>query len=158
MVIKEYILTHDENSTPVLKAIKEIDFVNIYESPEEFSVYLLKDEYYMDVLDSENVYLVMFDGRDRPLGVFHVSIGSYNRCDVYNRTIATILLLTGTKQFLVVHNHPEAQLEASDADKANDAGLYGLGRLLQIDFLGSYIINRNGYLKVGNKKHVVWEV
>lgn len=118
----------------------------------------MREEYSLDILDSENAYLVSIDGDDMPKAIYHISKGDYDRCNIYNRTIGAFLLLTRALGFVVIHNHPNGVADGSTADIANAALLKSLGNILGIVFKGSYVITRMGFLNVEDKESFeLWE-
>lgn len=158
-MIKRFEIVQDEDSRVSLQCVESFDIstgddLSVYDI-----LYIVKECFSLDILNNEHVYIVSTDYRGKIIGVFLVSIGDYKGCNVYNRSIGIFLLLIGTKKFLMVHNHPDNQVYASVDDITNSIELDGLGKLLGLQFVGSYIIGRDGWCKVnnGNEEIEEWE-
>lgn len=151
----EFDITINEDKTLCLTKKMEINVSECQMDIEDI-MYMFRDVFNMDVLDSENIYITSMDENDYVSGVYHVSKGDYCKCNVYNRTIAAFILLTRGTHFLMVHNHPGNVFEASTADKANAGLLRAMANLIGSEFDGSYIITKDGYRNVDDDEIVLW--
>ena len=79
------------------------------------------------------------------IGIFLISIGTNNKCFFYRRSIATFLLLTGTERFILYHNHPNGDLNVSENDYMSMFQVKSLADILEIEFIESVIISKNGW-------------
>ena len=96
-------------------------------------------------LAEEYVWVVAFDNRNKPIGVFEVTHGTVNYSVVTPREVFTRLCLVGAVRFVVVHNHPSGEVEASDADKKFTALLKDVGAIMNIKLIDSLIIGDGCY-------------
>lgn len=154
--MKEYIIINNPDFTINLKEISNIiDVRGFYDA--EGIAYIMKDFYNLDVNESENAYLVCLDYDLNIKCTYLISKGNFNSCNIYKRSIAAILLLTGTRNFWFIHNHPTNNITSSGNDIANDLIFKSLSDLLEVNFLGSIIIGKDGWCIVGNNKIYEWE-
>lgn len=154
-MIKEYDITLTEDGRPELTEKYSFDYESCeFVGPE--ILYLLNELYHLSSLDSEAAYLVSMDFYRHPLAIYQVSLGDYKTCNMYNRTIALFILLSGARSFLVVHNHPDIEYMPSSEDLANKYILQDLANFFDIEFDGSFVISRGGWCEVGKDKLEEW--
>lgn len=118
--------------------------INIKE-PIIFTEFVTKD-LKLNKYDNEHVYLITTDYYDNIIGIFLISIGDFKGCEVYPRNIATAILLSGGRKFLIMHNHPDGALEFSESDIAIVNVMKGISILLNTEFINSYIFTSKGYV------------
>lgn len=136
---------------PKLNVLCEFDIDNEPEpnlNDNDMSIHILRNELNLDKLNAEHLVCVSMDEANAILGFLIVSIGSQSECYIHKRTIAEFVLLTGAEKFIMVHNHPNGVLEASDGDKAGIPYLKEIASLLEIEFDGGYIITNDGYVNI----------
>jgi DNA repair protein RadC len=147
-MIKEYNVVIDDNNLPILNVLKEINVSNLDLSVSDLIEILIK-YYFFNKLINEETMLGCFDNQSNLIGLFKISIGTSEKSYLYKNTIATALLLTGTRQFVVVHNHTyNNPLFPSEGDINNYNSLIELSKLLSISFVDSIIINKNGWYSI----------
>lgn len=100
----------------------------------------------LDCLDNERVFLVSLDMYSRLMGVYLIGLGDYKGSKFYNRHIATVLLLSGARKFFVIHNHPDGALSLSEDDNTMVVVMMTLAKILEIEFMSSYVVTRDGYI------------
>lgn len=154
-MVREYNLIINDNNILELKPSKLFEDELIIDLKD--AIYFMRYNYDMDVLESEKVYLIGFDGNEIMIGLYCVSIGDYNTSNLYNRTIAASALLMSAKKIAVVHNHPGNNISASIEDMQASAKLNKLFEMLELEFLGCYIISRYKWKKVGTDDVNEWE-
>lgn len=96
--------------------------------------------------DNEHVYLITTDYYDNIIGTFLISIGDFKGCEIYPRNIATAILLSGGRKFLIMHNHPDGVLEFSESDVTIVSIMKGISILLKTEFINSYIFTSKGFI------------
>jgi DNA repair protein RadC len=99
----------------------------------------------MDRLSVEHAYLVGFNLSMDIIGIFLISVGSSRKCFFYKKSIATFLVLSGAERFILLHNHPDGTLDVSDDDFASSFYIKSLADILEIEFIDSVIVSRNGW-------------
>lgn len=132
------------NNQPILNVQKEIDVDGNNMSIEE-TVEILNEYLNMNCLNIEHAYLIGFDNNMNIVGIFLISIGTYNKCFFYGRNIATFLILSGSERFILYHNHPNGDLNISDNDQTSLINVKLLANILEIEFIDSVIISNNGW-------------
>ena len=150
-MIKEYNVII-KNDLPTLNIINKINIDNNNISIEEL-VEILNNYYQYNILNFEQSMLACFDNQSNLIGLFKISIGNHNTCFMYRNIIATDLLLCGAKQFIVIHNHTNNNpLTPSEEDLKNYDIIRQIGTLLDIAFIDSIIINKDGWYMIGEKE------
>ena len=122
--------------------------------PDVQSIDLLNDVYKAKDYVAEHNYIIGFNEMGNVLGIYCMSIGNYNSCNIYNRELAMFLALTGSVYFQMYHNHPNDVLIPSDEDLGVAASLEYIGKILGIEFKGSYIIGKTGWKNVKDEYYV----
>lgn len=150
MKIKEYkLISKEKNGTfPQLKCVVEHDYIY-----DEMFLYFNHNNYefeylfFGDVLElqnnyTEHCYVLSYDGNNNPIGIFLVSSGAKNKNTIYIDNILTFLLLSGSKSFILVHNHPNNISEKSIEDIEVDNLIKEMSRLLNIEYKEGLIITK----------------
>ena len=158
-MLKRFEIIQNEDMTVKLHCVEKFDVVVTGDLEVKDILAMLRECFSLDALDNEHVYIVSMNYCGEVIGVLLVSIGDYKGCNIYNRSIGIFLLLSGAKKFLMIHNHPDGQIYASTDDIVNAIAIENLGNFLGLNFLGSYIIGRDGWCKVadGNEDYNKWE-
>ena len=157
-MINQFEIMQNEYGNPVLRKTRSFD-VNVDNGCNLSAImYILNECYDLDSLDNEYVYIVALNYYERIIGVYLVSIGTYKQCYIDTRSIACFLALSGAKKFIMIHNHPDDYLKASEDDFKSANKIEQIGMLLGMEFVGSFIICKSGWLKVDKKIDIVkWE-
>lgn len=143
-MIKVYNILNDYKNQPQLNVIREIDIDGNEISIEE-SVEILNQYFDMKRLNVEHAYVIGFDNQMNIIGVFLISIGTSNKCFFYGKSISTFLLLSGAERFILYHNHPNGDLNISENDQVSMFNIKSLANILEIEFIDSVIISKNGW-------------
>lgn len=146
--VREYILAKTEENIPMLKEVNSIDWDKELIYNEQIAEMLCK-LFYMDSLAVERNYVVAFDAKMRIKGVFLAGQGSATKVAISMSEIMKFLLLIGAVQFIDVHNHPDGGVEASEEDNKFTNALQQVSDLLGLMFIGSMIIDKEGYYVYG---------
>lgn len=143
-MVNFYNILNNENNRPILNIKEEIDIDGTNMSIEE-SVEILNHFFDMNRLNSEHAYLIGFNKNMDIVGIFLISIGNQDKCYFYKKSIATFLLLSGSERFILYHNHPNDILDVSNDDILSMLTIKSLAENLEIEFIESVIITRNGW-------------
>lgn len=151
MKIKEYKLISKESngSFPQLECIAEYEFIY-----NEAFLYNYHDNYefeylfFGDILELQNsyverCYVISYDGANNPIGIYLASSGGRSENTIYFDNILTYLLLSGSKSFITVHNHPNNILKKSLEDISIDNSLIELSNMLNIEYKEGLIITKD---------------
>lgn len=154
-MLKEFMMCLDDEGFPYLKEIKMLD-IDPSKITDIDGLYIFKDFYDMDILESERSYVLAMDYYRHPKAIFQLSMGDYKSCNIYSGTTASFLLLVKARSFMVVHNHTDGVWVSSDNDKANMYTMEAMANLINIEFYGSYILSRNGWNEVNIEELNEW--
>lgn len=145
-MVPYYEVVRNNHNLPKLLKLKEIDFYRdnggVYEAAQ-----LLKAEFHLGELNSEYVYLATFDDSWK-MSIFLIGVGTTDECYIYKKKIALDLLLSGADSFCLFHNHPSQRIIASESDLITNNEMKELAALLELDYLGNYIMIKQGYVNV----------
>lgn len=94
-------------------------------------------------------YAVFIDQSDHVVACDIVGVGDLRKTVVNLGSIIQRLALHHTRGFLVVHNHPGHTPMHSTADRQVTTNLTNLADLLDVDFLGHYVITPAGCFTAG---------
>lgn len=88
----------------------------------------------------EYAYMIAYDIKMRPLGVFEISHGSVNYTIVNPRDILISALLCGASSFILIHNHPSGDCSPSADDQKLTQRVKDAGALVGIPLMDHIII------------------
>lgn len=144
MNIKEYIVVNNDEKHPKLK---EKSIIKWNEDFLEYNkiVKFLNDNFSMNILSEEYVYVLSFNCKMEILGVYQLSHGNSTESKIGMRELGIFLLLTGAEKFLIAHNHPNGSSEISGFDFLVTNRMNELARLIDIELVQHFIIGRESY-------------
>lgn len=145
MKIREYKIIHDELNHPKLIEAHKYEWEGNDFSSYDNIVNMLNDCFYMNKLNEEYVYVLAFNWELDLLGVFELSHGSTKTSLIKTKELYSFLLLSGSDQFIVVHNHPNGSLKISDEDSYVTSDVNAFSSLLDLNMIESIIISNKGY-------------
>lgn len=140
-MVKQYDIANNANGIPYLIEVNSYDLKNDTSVIELFTKHIK-----LNTLSDERVYMVSLDLYNRILGIIMIGLGDYKGSQIYKRNMALMLLLSGARKFVVVHNHPDGALFLSQDDNTNTILFVGLAKILEVKFEASYVVTRNGYI------------
>ena len=145
-MIRLYDLGREERyKRPCLLTVKKFDVeINIQNKTE--LVHFINHSLNLSRYDVEHIYLITTDLYNNVLAVFLIGIGDYKGCKLYNRNIATAILLSGGRKFIIAHNHPDGALVFSEDDVMVVGLMTAVGKLLETEFVNSYVITSKGFI------------
>ena len=103
---------------------------------------LLEDN--MKDLDKEELWVVNFDSRMRPVNYNVVSIGGMETAPVEIANVFKTAILSNSNRIIMAHNHPSGETTPSDFDVEITKRVAKAGNILGINLL-DHIIVGNGY-------------
>lgn len=107
-------------------------------SPEAI-VNMLNSVYRLNKQAEEHLYMIAFNTKNKPIGIFEISHGTVNSCICNPRDIFIKALLCGATYIVLAHNHPSQDYTPSNADFDGHKRVSEAGKLIGINLLG------NGY-------------
>ena len=93
----------------------------------------------------ENVYLITVNTSFRPLGIFHIGLGTADMAVCSPREVMLSCLLTGATGFFVVHNHPSGRCNLSNEDAFLATRMEKAGEILNIRMIDFVIVGKEEY-------------
>lgn len=149
MNVKLWNLINNENDTPKLNVINEIEFEPYGPFEKELdTIPLLCRISKMHQSHVEKIYMATYNHFGDLIGFFHIATGNITRVDMPNRVVATCLLLSGGFSFQLFHNHSVDDLTPSEADKISIYNKKALAVYLEAEYIGDYIISKGGWTNV----------
>lgn len=150
MKIKEFkLISEEENGTfPQLKCVAEHEviyddvYLNFYHDNYELEYMFFGDTLKLQDNYVEYYYVISYDELNNPIGCIQVSSGGRNQTAIPFDTIFTFLLLTGSKSFITIHNHPNNNSEKSYEDIISENSIASLSNTLNIQFKKGLIITK----------------
>lgn len=145
MKIPEYfVIRNESNNCPILKEKRIIkwdkDFL-IYDNIIDF----LNENFYMNILEEEYVYVISFNCQMKPQGVFQLSHGIADTSLIGTRELAIFLLLTGANKFTLAHNHPNGDSTISGGDIEITNRIMEMSKIIGIEFVQHFVISNEGF-------------
>lgn len=144
MNIKEYIVVNNDEKHPKLKEKSIIKWNDDFLDYNKI-VKFLNDNFSMNILSEEYVYVLSFNCKMEILGVYQLSHGNSIESKIGMRELGIFLLLTGAEKFFVAHNHPNGSSEISGFDFLVTNRMNELARLIDVDLVQHFIIGRETY-------------
>lgn len=99
----------------------------------------------------EYLYAISVNAKGKVQGVFEISHGTVDTTLAGPREIMQKLLLLGSVDFYLVHNHPSQDPSPSDVDISVTERVCRAGELLGIRLLDHMIITEKDYYSLRNK-------
>ncbi len=140
-VVRWYDAIINDDNLPELITVREFDYDE--RGGRSHVLEILKNEIHLNKLATEHVFMVCFNPAWK-MSIFLISTGTTMHADVSMNKMATYLLLSGAKSFSIYHNHTTQILEPSENDIRLSEAVESIADLLELDFLGSYILTKEG--------------
>jgi DNA repair protein RadC len=93
-----------------------------------------------DKLDREITVVVGLNTSNVPNVINVVSVGTLDSAMIVPRDLFKPLILSNSRSFILLHNHPSGSLTPSECDKDITKKLIELGKMMQIELLDHIII------------------
>lgn len=143
MRITEYktIINKDTSLTELIKD-KASNYTidnNKLSNPQEIAR-MMTDLYQLDIQAEEYVYMVAFNTKQKPLGVFEISHGTVNASILNPREVYLKALLVGAVNIVLIHNHPSGDTTPSRDDIRSTKRIEEAGQLLGVKLIDHIII------------------
>lgn len=145
MKIREYKIIHDELKHPKLWEAHVYNWNGNNFSSYDNIVKMINHCFRMSKLNEEYVYVLSFNYHLDLLGVFELSHGTTKTSWMNTKELYCFLLLTGADQFIVVHNHPNGDLNISEDDYQVSSNINAFSTLLNFNMIESIIVSNKGY-------------
>lgn len=156
-MINLYDIGRDDELHPALMKVGSYDVSRMITTDNDSLVDFIRHHLKMEQYDNEHMFMIALDRFDRALGVFLLGIGDFEECVISNRTVAEGLVLSGARQFMLIHNHPDGGLSLSEADKEMDNNMNHLADLFGVKYLGNFVATYDGFIISGMDKPIIYE-
>lgn len=97
----------------------------------------------------ENEYIALYDYNQNLMGFGLIATGGLTEVNASRRKKATYILLSGAFYFRIFHNHPNIGdldlREPSEGDLTSAQGDKQLSFMLEVKYVGNYIISKSGF-------------
>lgn len=156
-VMYEYKTFLNKDGTHYMKKVREIPIHEALDMPKKI-VKFFREEYDIDQLTEEYVYILAVNQSSKMLAVFELTHGTSTSSIISARDIFVKLCLAGATAFLMIHNHPGGTAYPSKEDMETTKLLARAGTLMDIPILDHIIIANGGsYVSLreqGMLKHI----
>lgn len=134
----------DRRTVLVKECAKNYPGINTFNTPS--STYkMICDVFHADRLAEEHVWILCLDTKLHLIGVFELSHGTSNCSLIGAREIFTRICLCGAAAFIIVHNHPSGDPEASVQDIKRTEELEKASKIMEITLCDHIIIGDGCY-------------
>lgn len=96
---------------------------------------------------AEFLVVIMIDDNDIPMSYYTIGGGSSEEVNFEYSMIIRVVLLSGSNRFILVHNHPFGSHEISNDDIKTYKDLRKISKMLNLQYLGDYIITNDKLVK-----------
>lgn len=93
----------------------------------------------------EEAWVVCLDNEHRAVHEAMVARGSTSQAEVYVPEVIRVPLREGTTRFLLIHNHPSGNLQASPEDRSLTRRILNAAETVGLDFVEHIIITSEGF-------------
>lgn len=145
-MIKQYDVAKNDDFNLYLIEVNKYDIKPEIVSTDYGLMSLFTNCLNLDKLDNERNFLLALDHYRRLIGIVQIGLGDYQNNKMYARHIASALLLSGARQYITVHNHPDGALFLSENDKTNISFLKTMALFLEIEYVESYVVTKEGMI------------
>lgn len=118
--------------------------VNTMDSPEKI-VEFINTVFALDKKAEEYLYMIAFNTKNKPLGVFEVSHGSVDFSVARPRELLLRALLVGATNFVLIHNHPSGDPTPSASDIDATKRIISAANILCVSCLDHIIVGDSNY-------------
>lgn len=120
------------------------------QSPEKI-FRLMHDVFNADNLPEEHLWLIALAATAKPVGFFEVSHGTVSSSLVDTKAVFSRLLLVGASQFVLVHNHPSGDPNASQEDIKTTKKIQEAAKIMGYTMCDHIICGSDGYFSFYEK-------
>lgn len=118
--------------------------INTIDSPAQI-VEFINTVFALDKKAEEYLYMIAFNAKNKPLGVFEVSHGSVDFSVAQPRELLLRALLVGATTFVLIHNHPSGNPTPSASDIDVTKRIVSAANILGVSCLDHIIVGDSNY-------------
>lgn len=94
----------------------------------------------------ENVYIICLNIKNNIIAYSQIAKGGIENCNVDLKTIFKTVLLSNSSKFILIHNHPTGNPQASKYDYEITKQIKKASEIMHMQFLDHIIIAGNNYI------------
>ena len=153
-ILRQYEIFQNEEKIPYIKEINKYILDDFFYTEDELTdqMQIIEECIQIGRYEAEHDYIIARNSSKEIKGIYQTAIGGVNEVIFSRRNIALFLALLGAYDFFAIHNHPNGVLDASEGDLVADGYIKGLGNILEIPCIGTYIITDVGWVNVLSNK------
>ena len=148
MMLKEYKIIMGNNMEHTLSLVRTYDIKYESLNSSDEIIGMLNECFNHGNCVYEYLYIIGYDERQNVTGIMEVSQGNQNSCSYGFDKIMTFLLLTGSKYYSLIHNHPNGVLKASEDDMNMFVHCLLTGKCFDKILLNNLIVYKNEFIEV----------
>lgn len=114
-------------------------------------VNMLNNVYELGNQSEEYMYMVCFNTKMKPIGVFEISHGSVHQCISNPREIFIKALMCNSSFIVLAHNHPSQDISPSKIDVCTYDKIKECSKLLGVELLDFITVTRDDYYSFAEK-------
>ena len=95
--------------------------------------------------DHEHVWVLSLANNNKILNIELVSLGAINETTLQPMQVFRIAIMKGAVRLIMVHNHPDGELEPSEGDKDVTDRMIQVGNIVDVEVLDHLIISPVAY-------------
>lgn len=152
-MIREFKLVQNEYEHPSLLLTRKINKSNHLVNTNDI-VEIMNKYYHLNKCTQEYVYLLSFNTNQDLLAIFEISHGSGQKSIVSIKEIITSVILSGGDNIILIHNHPNGNLNVSNDDINITNNLKYALFPIEINLLDHIIISKNEYTSMSYNKYI----
>ena len=95
--------------------------------------------------DHEHVWVVCLAPNNKILNIELVSLGAINETTLQPMQVFRIAIMKGAVRLILVHNHPDGELDPSEGDKDVTDRMIQVGKIVDVEVLDHLIISPVAY-------------
>lgn len=99
----------------------------------------------LDKLAEEVTFQICLNNKNQIIAYTEIAKGRINSCNVDIKTIFKTVLICNASKFIIVHNHPSGDVEASTKDTELTEKIEKAATIMNIEFVDHIIIAGNNY-------------
>lgn len=157
-MLAQYKMELNKEGLPILVKEKETDYGNqevVINTPQKV-VSLINKAVNLENQAEEHLYIIAFDIRLKPKGIFEVTHGSVSQSVFSPREIFQRAFMVGASNIAMIHNHPSGDVTPSIADNKSYQMLKDAGKIMNINVFDSIIIGKDKYYSYTEEEVQRW--
>lgn len=137
-----------QNGLPELRKIQVFDIIQAENVSCNDIVDILNESISFEDMRNEHSYIACLNYDNNLKGFGLLGVGTNEEVDTEIKTIATYFLLMGADKFIVLHNHPNGNIEPSEADEQQCAVCKSAAMIFNIEIEDFIIVSQNGWFGI----------